>query len=161
MDDIDLLADRAAAERENTRLLRYAMTIYCTCGNPAQHHEDCPRFPARWASTLPGPSAPVLVDPAGEQLVTVDMGADQAVGQVLADLADAKAGDRLLAGTFAFYSDGAGGLVCVSQFEGDPNVQRRHIPARLMRFSMGLIGNMVGGRRGGGLVGRMFRAIGS
>jgi hypothetical protein len=40
-------------ERENRARLRHALTVYCARlpGCPAEHHQDCPRYPPRWATT--------------------------------------------------------------------------------------------------------------
>lgn len=43
-------------ETENARTLRWAMGVHCKLlpGCPGEHHPDCPRYPPRWATTVPG-----------------------------------------------------------------------------------------------------------
>lgn len=68
---------------------------------------------------------------------------DDDLTAALAELETAPTHVPMLAGTFAIYPDGSGGLVLVTDMEGS-GVQRRAIPARLVKMATG--GGLLGGQ---------------
>lgn len=58
--------------------------------------------------------------------------------------------EPMVAGTFALYEDGVGGFVLVTQTEKF-GVDRKHIPAALVKMAMGggILGRKLGGLFGG------------
>lgn len=56
---------RASADGEVAK----AMTVHCTCGTPAEHGQDCARFPARYHAPRPDTPACWDIDPRGFRCV--------------------------------------------------------------------------------------------
>lgn len=67
---------------------------------------------------------------------TTEPAAADDLAAALAELESAPTHTPLMAGTFALYGDGKGGLVLVTE-TADGGVQRRQIPARLIKLATG------------------------